>query len=313
MILRFLLNHRFSSQQQQSKQPKEEERTFQEELELTQDRNTEPEPEYEQSTTEKSQSLFGKIMRYGFYTFLGVFSYQYYLIGKTQKPEQETGYIKPVAILAKKHKKISMDFSHKPFSKKLLPDPSFIVYGPIQPKTIVLNLSGTVIHTSFIMGTGHKVQKRPGLNQLLQRLSRLCELVILSDDDTFFVSQVKQNIDPDGQLFLRDFGRESMVYDKGSYKKDLRYLNRDLRNVIVIDNDPERLPEQFRDNAIFLSTFDGSTDDNELVQTLPLLESKYIYIKISYFVYNRIGITQCQRYKRRVKKIWKQKSWQKIL
>lgn len=31
------------------------------------------------------------------------------------------------------------------------------------PKTLVLNLSGTIIHTDFVFGKGQEILKRPGL------------------------------------------------------------------------------------------------------------------------------------------------------
>ena len=37
------------------------------------------------------------------------------------------------------------------------------------------------------------------------------------------------------------FGYESFVIENGEYIKDLTYLNRDLKKVIVIDKDPNSL------------------------------------------------------------------------
>lgn len=38
------------------------------------------------------------------------------------------------------------------------------------------------------------------------------------------------------------FGKESNVYYKGNYCKDLRFLNRDLKNIVVLDNNLEKVP-----------------------------------------------------------------------
>lgn len=51
-----------------------------------------------------------------------------------------------------------------------------------------------------------------------------------------------------------------MVYDKGQYVKDLRYLGRDLSRVIVIDSNPKRLKYQ-PENGIFISEFTGDESD----------------------------------------------------
>lgn len=53
--------------------------------------------------------------------------------------------------------------------------------------------------------------------------------------------------------FQGGFGKESMVYD-GKYFKDLKYLNRDLKNVIVLDFNPDIL-RNYSTNAIFIDKF----------------------------------------------------------
>lgn len=63
-----------------------------------------------------------------------------------------------------------------------------------------------------------------------------------------------------------------MVYD-GQYYKDLKYLNRDLKKVIVLDYNPQSL-RQYSSNGIFLDKFDGNMEDKLLLETIPLLERK---------------------------------------
>jgi len=43
---------------------------------------------------------------------------------------------------------------------KLLPDP---LHPDIQPKTLVLNLTKTLVDTNYVFGKGLIVKKRPGL------------------------------------------------------------------------------------------------------------------------------------------------------
>jgi hypothetical protein len=51
--------------------------------------------------------------------------------------------------------------------KKLLPD---TVHPDLQPKTLILNLTGTLLYTEYIYGKGHKYVLRPGLANFLNRL-----------------------------------------------------------------------------------------------------------------------------------------------
>lgn len=56
------------------------------------------------------------------------------------------------------------DFLTKPPSSKLLPDQLHIKgFTREPPKTLVLDLSGTLIHQEYEMGKGMLVIKRPGL------------------------------------------------------------------------------------------------------------------------------------------------------
>ena len=53
--------------------------------------------------------------------------------------------------------------------------------------------------------------------------------------------------------------------------KDLRYLNRDLKKVLVIEINPEKIAYQ-KENGIFLKEFTGNKEDKSLFELLPFLE-----------------------------------------
>lgn len=82
---------------------------------------------------------------------------------------------------------------------------------------------------------------------------------------------MSDKLDPTHQLFVGKFGYESFVIENGEYIKDLTYLNRDLKKVIVLEKDPNVM-KKHPDNAIFLSEFKGEADDKELFELMPFLE-----------------------------------------
>ena len=53
------------------------------------------------------------------------------------------------------------------------------------------------------------------------------------------------------------FGRESHVFEGSRYIKDLKYLNRPLNRIVVVESDPERIAK-YPDNAVIISKFDGT-------------------------------------------------------
>lgn len=60
-----------------------------------------------------------------------------------------------------------IQFVTEPPSKKLLYDP---VHPDLHPKTLVLNLTGTLLQSEYIIGKGVKTTLRPGLENMLRRL-----------------------------------------------------------------------------------------------------------------------------------------------
>ena len=78
-------------------------------------------------------------------------------------------------------------------------------------------------------------------------------------------------MDPRHRIFSGRFARECLKYREGTFVKDLNYLNRDLRNLIIIEKDINKV--QFHtDNAIIIPEFTGNPEDRELIDLIPFLE-----------------------------------------
>lgn len=66
--------------------------------------------------------------------------------------------------------------------------------------------------------------------------------------------------------------REMTVYEDGGYVKDLSYLNRDLKKVVVVDSDAHHVKKQ-PENAIVLPKWTGDPRDTTLIDLIPFLEN----------------------------------------
>lgn len=73
-------------------------------------------------------------------------------------------------------------------------------------------------------------------------------------------------------MIMGRLGRESTLLKNGKYIKDLSYLNRDLKDIVYLDFDDDKV-EFHKDNAIILPRWEGSTDDRELYDIMPFLEN----------------------------------------
>ncbi|NXD63722.1 CTDS1 phosphatase, partial [Eolophus roseicapillus] len=125
------------------------------------------------------------------------------------------------------------------------------------------DLDETLVHSSFkpvnnadfiipveIDGIMHQVYvlKRPHVDEFLQRMGELFECVLftasLAPPRALLFPATHQYADPVADLldkwgaFRARLFRESCVFHRGNYVKDLSRLGRDLRRIIIVDNSP---------------------------------------------------------------------------
>lgn len=154
-------------------------------------------------------------------------------------------------------------------------------------KTLVLDLDETLIHSNFedfpkgadiklnvkIDNVSYKIyaMKRPGVEEFLDRMSKLYEIVIYTASLQQYADKIIDIIDKNKNCKYRLF-RENCTFSNGVYVKDLKRLNRDLKDVIIIDNSP--LAFHFDvNNGLPISSFTTDKNDKELYKLDFILES----------------------------------------
>jgi import inner membrane translocase subunit TIM50 len=105
---------------------------------------------------------------------------------------------------------------------------------------------------------GWRHAKRPGVEKFLKDLSRYYELVIFTSNIGGIADPIIQALDKDNVVFFRLY-REATKFENGAHIKDLSVLNRDLRKVIILDDDPAAYQLQPR-NAIHIKVVCQSYD-----------------------------------------------------
>ncbi|KAF1323950.1 Mitochondrial import inner membrane translocase subunit tim50, partial [Globisporangium splendens] len=138
-----------------------------------------------------------------------------------------------------------------PSREKLLPDwpiPQVPADTPPVP-VLVLDLEDTLVHSEW----------------------SYYEIVIFSQNP--MAEEVVMKLDPK-QCALHILSRDATRYLKGAHVKDLSNLNRDLRQVVIVDDDPAAYQLQ-PENAIPIKPFtNGSArDDRELTELIPFLKA----------------------------------------
>ncbi|XP_070622987.1 CTD small phosphatase-like protein [Erythrolamprus reginae] len=169
-----------------------------------------------------------------------------------------------------------------PPAKYLLPEMTTVHY---RKKCVVIDLDETLVHSSFkpisnadfivpveIDGTIHQVYvaKRPHVDKFLQRMGDLFECVLFTASLAKYADPVADLLDRWGVFTTRLF-RESCVFHRGNYVKDLSRLGRDLSKVVIVDNSPASYifhPE----NAVPVQSWFDDITDTELLDLIPFFE-----------------------------------------
>lgn len=152
-------------------------------------------------------------------------------------------------------------------------------------KCMVIDLDETLVHSSFkpisnadfvvpveIDGTVHQVYvlKRPYVDEFLQRMGELYECVLFTASLAKYADPVADLLDRWGVFRSRLF-RESCVFHRGNYVKDLNKLGRDLQKVIIVDNSPASYIFH-PDNAVPVASWFDDMTDSELLDLIPFFE-----------------------------------------
>jgi len=159
----------------------------------------------------------------------------------------------------------------EPSSQKLLPDPlKEPWYQP--PYTLVLEMTGVLVHPDWTLNTGWRFKKRPGVDFFLQQVGPpLFEVVIYTHEQGFTAFPIIDGLDSQGHVMFRLF-RDATRYVNGAHVKDLACLNRDLSKVIIVDCDPKAISLQPQ-NAFLLHKWTGDDGDRTLLDLAAFLRT----------------------------------------
>lgn len=156
----------------------------------------------------------------------------------------------------------------------------------VDRKCVVIDLDETLVHSSFkpisnadfivpveIDGTVHQVYvlKRPHVDEFLQRMGDMFECVLFTASLAKYADPVADLLDKWGVFRARLF-RESCVFHRGNYVKDLSRLGRDLNKVVIVDNSPASYIFH-PDNAVPVSSWFDDMADTELLDLMPFFEN----------------------------------------
>lgn len=175
-----------------------------------------------------------------------------------------------------------------PGGSALLPPPS---RGAMGKRCLVIDLDETLVHTerqpsgfpggrydfkiSVTIGAATYnmyVAKRPGCDAFLRRAAENYELVIFTASMEPYCKAVMDKIDP-GHTVAHSLHRTHCTFwHEEIYVKDLSRLGRDLKNCILLDNNPDCYLFQ-PENAIPINSWYDDPSDMDLEHVLGILDA----------------------------------------
>ena len=171
----------------------------------------------------------------------------------------------------------------------------------IHKKTLILDLDETLVHSSFtpfekndiildvdFEGVMYNIYVliRPYAKEFLKNVSKYFEIVIFTASISKYASPLLDILDKEKNIKYRLY-RDHCTYINGIFIKDLKKLNRCLKDVIIVDNSPIAYAFD-TENGLPIKTWYEDPNDKELLKIEPLLiflsKTKDVRIYIDRFV-----------------------------
>jgi Dullard-like phosphatase family protein len=157
-------------------------------------------------------------------------------------------------------------------------------------KTLILDLDETLIHADFegvylnhdmIVNFNFGQEEvsvpifvRPGLFDFLQNISQEFEIIIFTASIKEYADAVLNRLDPENKFFkFRFYRSECISVNSKIFIKDLRiFKNRNLQNIILVDNSMYSFANQIS-NGVLINSFYHDKDDRELFNLYAYLKN----------------------------------------
>jgi hypothetical protein len=153
--------------------------------------------------------------------------------------------------------------------------PPFLTNPCTKKYTLVLDLCDTLINIQYKDINGENIipNFRPGLFSFLSTIKPYYELVSFTNESKEFSDKILKEIEKNNKnYFDYNLWKDHTTFHRNKFVKDISKLGRDIRKIIIIDDDPTNF-ELNPDNGIQISPYLGEStkDDTALFELKKLL------------------------------------------
>ena len=158
-------------------------------------------------------------------------------------------------------------------------------------KTLILDLDETLVHSSFkpinynnvllkpdiflsidFRGNTHNVYvlKRPYIHEFLKEMNKIFNIIIFTASIKEYANPLLNMLDREKVIKRRLFREDCCRGTTGKFIKDLKILNMNLKDLILVDNNPISYSYNIC-NGIPIKTWHYDKTDQELIKLIPVL------------------------------------------
>lgn len=159
-------------------------------------------------------------------------------------------------------------------------------------KTLILDLDETLVHSSFkpinynnifhkpdifltinFRNNNHNVYvlKRPYVHEFLKEMNKFYNIVIFTASIKEYANPLLDTLDTEKVIKKRLFREDCCIGPNGKYVKDLKILNMNLKDLILVDNNPISYSYN-KCNGVPIQTWHFDKTDQELIKLIPVLQ-----------------------------------------
>ncbi|KAK9480712.1 NLI interacting factor-like phosphatase-domain-containing protein [Lipomyces japonicus] len=188
---------------------------------------------------------------------------------------------------------------------RIPPPPRPLIPKHVSPKTLILDLDETLIHSlskGGKMSSGHMVEvklekqhailyyvhKRPFCDEFLKKVSKWYNLVIFTASVQEYADPVIDWLEQNRKYFKARYYRQHCTFRNGGYVKDITVVEPDLSKVMIIDNSPISYLLH-EDNAIAIEGWINDPSDLDLLHLIPFLNGMRYVTDVRTLISLRMG------------------------
>ena len=159
-------------------------------------------------------------------------------------------------------------------------------------KTLILDLDETLVHSSFkpinynnvfhkpdillninFRSNNHNVYvlKRPYVHEFLREMNKIYNIIIFTASVKEYANPLLDTLDTEKVIKKRLFREECCIGPEGKFVKDLKILNMNLKDLILVDNNPISYSYN-KCNGVPIKTWHFDKTDQELIKLIPILQ-----------------------------------------